>query len=75
MSKLDIDRITDRIIIGENYLTNGFRGDIDAERRKYVLFFTKFCFLTVHMSKTLDFNGSQWFITVHNGSHPQLKNI
>ena len=38
-------------------------------------FLRKFCFLMVHMSETLDFNCTQWFTTVHIGSHPQLKKI
>ena len=38
-------------------------------------FYVNSVFFTDHMSKTLDFNCSQRFTTVHNGSHPQLKKI
>ena len=38
-------------------------------------FYLNSVFFTDHMGKTLDFNCSQRFTTVHNGSHPQLKKI
>ena len=38
-------------------------------------FYVNSAFFTDHMGKTLDLNCSQRFTTVHNGSHPQLKEI
>ena len=44
---------------------NGFRGAIDAERRKYVLFLRKFCIFYGSHEQDIRF---ELFTTVHNGS-------